>query len=817
MTDRGGREQEVFFRLALLVLERGSSFLACIFDPNQASFDYCFLQRICEPMNQSNAISETLSSSAQPLDEAVPQSGQSISSRAAVTAADFVDADYLHGLNKAQLEAVTSLEGPVMMLAGAGTGKTRALTTRLAHIVKLGLAQPWEILAVTFTNKAAKEMRERTASLVGGEAGEGLRWLGTFHAISAMMLRYHAEMAGLRPNFTILDADDQIRLCKQLIEAHGLDSKRWPARLFAGLLDNWKNKALTPDKVPQDDAFSFGDGKAIELYREYQQRLEILNAVDFGDLLLRVIQMFQANPDLLAGYQERLRYILVDEYQDTNVAQYLWLRLLSQKSKNICVVGDDDQSIYGWRGAQIDNILRFESDFPGAKIVRLEQNYRSTKPILAAAAHLINANQSRLGKTLWTEQEGGETVTVCGLWDGEAEARMVSDRLEHWKNQSGRRYDECAVLVRAAWQMRAFEDRFIMIGLPYKVTGGPRFFERAEIRDALAYLRLLQSENDDLAFERIINTPRRGIGAASVQKILVYARNQHISAMQAARKLVRLGEIKGKAKTGLVRFQKQFEIWHGRAADISHDELAEMILDESGYTSKLRADKALQNGTKLDNLKELVRSMQEFDSLPAYLEHIALVTDIEQQSSGDQIHLMTLHAAKGLEFPLVFLPGWEEEVFPSARSIEEKGETGLEEERRLAYVGLTRAREKAVISFAANRQIFGRWQSVLPSRFVDELPADQVEVVSETGYSRPISRRNVLSRWDETISQWSDEDIGIDIIHEAQGSNKILDGAARKVRQSKRSQEKTDFPPSKIKKNRRYPAEKRRSRRIDFL
>jgi DNA helicase II / ATP-dependent DNA helicase PcrA len=641
---------------------------------------------------------------------------------------------YLEALNSEQRAAVEALDGPVLVLAGAGTGKTRVLTTRLAHLIATGRAKPWQILAVTFTNKAAREMRERMEHLLGPGAG-GLPWLGTFHSISAQMLRRNAELVGLKSNFTILDTDDQQRLLKQLIEAEGLDEKRHTARALAGMIDAWKNRALTPDRLETRDAHAWGDGKAVAVYAAYQARLAVLNACDFGDLLVHMINIFQRHPDLLAEYHKKLPYLLVDEYQDTNVAQYLWLRLLAQAGHNICVVGDDDQSIYGWRGAEVDNILRFERDFPGAQVVRLERNYRSTANILGAASGLIAANRARLGKTLWTQAPGGEKVKVSGVWDGEAEARQIADEIETYK-RGERTFSSIAVLVRAAWQMRAFEERFLMLKIPYKVIGGPRFFERAEVRDAHAYLRLVRSEDDDLAFERIVNQPKRGVGDTTVAKLSAIARAQGVSLARAARDATNTDELRGPARTGLTAFLRDLERWRAKAGELSHVDLAEIILDESGYTDMLRADKSPQAQTKLENLKELIQAMGQFDSLSAYLEHVELVLDIDQADGGDQVHISTLHAAKGLEWPLVFLPGWEEGVFPSQRAIDDGGEKSLEEERRLAYVGITRARETLRISFAANRQIYGRWQSVLPSRFVDELPEAHVEAASQTGYGR---------------------------------------------------------------------------------
>ena len=648
---------------------------------------------------------------------------------------------YLEGLNPEQRAAVEAVEGPVLVLAGAGTGKTRVLTTRLAHILATGRAKPWELLVVTFTNKAAREMRERITHLIGPSA-EGLRWLGTFHSVAAQILRRHAELVGLKSSFTILDTDDQERLLKQLIEAENIDAKRWTPKHLAGLIDQWKNRGFTPDKLPGSEGGEFANGKGGALYAMYQERLRALNACDFGDLLLHNLSIFAKHPDVLAEYHRRFRYLLVDEYQDTNVAQYLWLRLLAQASKNVCCVGDDDQSIYGWRGAEVDNILRFERDFPGAKVVRLERNYRSTSHILKAASGLIAANKDRLGKTLWTEADGGHKVKVSGVWDGEAEARLIADEVERWvkapdagdRDAVKRHYAECAVLVRASFQMRAFEERFVMLQIPYKVVGGPRFFERAEIRDANAYLRLVQSEDDDLAFERIVNTPRRGIGDTSVAKLLSLARRHGVSAISAARGLVNTDELPARTRTALNTFIRDLDRWTAMAQTMRHPELTEAILEESGYTDALRADRGPQSQSKLDNLKELVNAMGQFDTLQAYLEHVSLVMDLDRGDRDDAVWIMTLHSAKGLEFPLVFLPGWEEGVFPSQRSVDEKGEKGLEEERRLAYVGITRAREQARISFAANRQVYGRWSSQLPSRFVDELPVVNVEASSETGY-----------------------------------------------------------------------------------
>ncbi|WP_068116347.1 ATP-dependent helicase [Tropicimonas marinistellae] len=659
---------------------------------------------------------------------AVPLSQRALAARPAT---------YLDDLNPAQREAVEALEGPVLMLAGAGTGKTKALTTRIAHLLSTGTARPNEILAVTFTNKAAREMKERVARHLG-QTVEGMPWLGTFHAICVKLLRRHAELVDLKSNFTILDTDDQIRLLKQLIVAANIDEKRWPPRALASIIDNWKNRAWTPDAVPAAEAGAF-DHKAVPLYSEYQARLRTLNAVDFGDLLLHVVTIFQRHDDVLQQYRRWFRYILVDEYQDTNVAQYLWLRLLAGGHQNICCVGDDDQSIYGWRGAEVGNILRFEKDFPGAKVIRLEQNYRSTAHILAAASGVIAANKGRLGKTLWTEAEGGEKVRLIGHWDGEEEARWVGEELEAMgQGTRGLRpvgLDECAILVRASHQMRAFEDRFLTIGLPYRVIGGPRFYERMEIRDAMAYFRLAVSPDDDLAFERIVNTPKRGLGDKAQQKIQIAARANGVNLVEGARILLAGKGLTGKGAKSLAELVAGIDRWNARARnpDQSHIELAEIILEESGYTEHWQNDKTPEAPGRLENLKELVKALESFENLQGFLEHVALIMDNETEDSEAKVTLMTLHAAKGLEFPAVFLPGWEDGLFPSQRAMDETGLKGLEEERRLAYVGITRAEELCTISFAANRRIYGQWQSALPSRFIDELPEDHVDVLTPPG------------------------------------------------------------------------------------
>lgn len=678
---------------------------------------------------------------------------------------------YLSALNPEQREAVETLDGPVLVLAGAGTGKTRVLTSRIAHILSQGRARPFEILSVTFTNKAAREMKHRLGEMLG-QTVEGMPWLGTFHAIAGRILRVHAELAQLKSNFTVLDVDDQIRLLKQLLQAEGIDDKRWPARMLAGLIDGWKNRGLTPSQVPSGEASIFGNGKGGKLYTAYQERLKILNAADFGDLLLENIRIFREHPDVLRQYQHRFKYILVDEYQDTNVAQYLWLRLLAQapsqspvipgrtegaspesagqqlldsgsapaahpgmtKPKNICCVGDDDQSIYGWRGAEVDNILRFEHDFPGAKVVRLERNYRSTGHILAAASHLIAHNEGRLGKTLRTEDVDGEKVTVTGSWDSEEEARSIGEEIEQFQ-RAGQKLNEIAILVRASFQMREFEDRFVTLGLPYRVIGGPRFYERAEIRDALAYLRVINSPADDLAFERIVNTPKRGLGDATVQLLHDIARKRRIPLTEAARQVIETDELKPKARGSLRDLIASFDRWTTQRDIISHTELAETVLDESGYTEMWQKDRSADAAGRLENLKELVRSMEEFENLHGFLEHISLVMDREGGADEDAVSVMTLHSAKGLEFDNVFLPGWEEGLFPHQRALDEQGRAGLEEERRLAHVGITRARRRAKIYFATNRRIHGSWTTTIPSRFLDELPADHVEIAESKGGS----------------------------------------------------------------------------------
>ncbi len=637
---------------------------------------------------------------------------------------------YLESLNESQRAAVEATEGPVLVLAGAGTGKTRVLTTRLAHILMSGKARPAELLAVTFTNKAAREMKDRIAALIGRPV-EGW-WLGTFHALAARLLRRHAEVVGLTPNFTILDTDDQLRLLKQLIAAEDFDDRKWPARALLAAIERWKDRGLTPDKVSAAEQADYADGIALRLYRQYQERLRGLNACDFGDLLLHNLALFAAEPPILAQYQQQFRYILVDEYQDSNVAQYLWLRLLAQGRRNLCCVGDDDQSIYGWRGAEVGNILRFESDFPGARIIRLERNYRSTGHILGAASGLIAHNAGRLGKTLHTDGDSGEHLRIRGVWDGEEEARQVGEEIEALQRR-GMPLGQIAILVRAGFQTREFEERFIMLGLPYRVLGGLRFYERQEIRDALAYLRLVHQPADDLAFERIVNKPRRGIGDTTLRQIHTTARASGLSLAEAARALSATDELKPPARRALAHLVADLDRWRATAAGLAHTELAETVLEESGYTGMLQADKSPEAPGRLENLKELVAAMAEFENLAGFLDHVSLVMENAEGDPGDMVNIMTLHSAKGLEFDAVFLPGWEEGLFPSQRSLDENGVKGLEEERRLAYVGITRARKRVEISYAANRRVHNLWQNAMPSRFIAEIPREHVEEESAPG------------------------------------------------------------------------------------
>ena len=660
------------------------------------------------------------------------------------------DPPYLAGLNPPQREAVLTTDGPVLVLAGAGTGKTAALTARLAHLLWTRKAYPSEILSVTFTNKAAREMRHRVGKLVG-DVVEGMPWLGTFHAIGAKMLRRHAELVGLQSNFTILDTDDQLRLLKQLILAADLDEKRWPARSLAGLIDDWKNKGLVPADIDAGESERYANGRGGELYAAYQARLKALNACDFGDLLLHMLVILKIHRDVLDQYQQRFRYIMVDEYQDTNSVQYLWLRLLAQERRNLCCVGDDDQSIYSWRGAQVENILKFEKDFPGATVIRLEQNYRSTPHILAAASGVIANNGGRLGKELWTELDAGEKVRVVGVWDGPEEARRVGDDIEA-AQRNGKSLDDIAILVRAQHQTREFEDRFISIGMPYKIVGGFRFYERAEIRDALAYLRVVNQPADDLAFERIVNVPKRGLGDKAVAKVHQLARAEGLPLTTAAARILDTDELTPQARRALGNLVGDIARWRDMATTLPHAELARQLLDESGYTAMYQNEKSAEAAGRLENLTELVRAMEEYDSLGAFLEHVSLVMDNEGGRDDPKVTIMTIHAAKGLEFDTVFLVGWEEGLFPSQRALDEGGPRSLEEERRLAYVAITRARRQAVIIHAANRRIYGQWTSSIPSRFVGELPDAHIDAETTLSGGASLWQAN----WSERADPFAD-------------------------------------------------------------
>ncbi|WP_419728733.1 ATP-dependent helicase [Lichenicola sp.] len=654
---------------------------------------------------------------------------------------------YLERLNPEQREAVETVDGPLLVLAGAGTGKTRVLTTRFAHILLSGRASPGQVLAVTFTNRASREMRERVAALLGRPV-EGL-WLGTFHALCARMLRRHCEYVGLTSSFTILDTDDQLRLLKQTMELHRIDTKRWPAPGLMGAIQRWKDRGLTPDRITPAEDTDFAGGKARQVYADYQERLRQLNAADFGDLMLHIVEILRTKPDVLAQYQRTFRYILVDEYQDTNTIQYLWLRLLAQREgqpANICCVGDDDQSIYSWRGAEVENILRFDKDFPGAKVVRLERNYRSTAPILAAASGLIAHNEGRLGKTLRPggNDTSGDKVLIASVWDSDEEARMVGEQIEQLHREK-HALSEMAILVRAGFQTRAFEERMITLGLPYRVIGGMRFYERAEIRDAIAYMRVMNQPADDLAFERIINVPRRGVGDVALSALHTTARNAQIPMTEAVLRLLADGTLKGRVRDQLG--QLMATLARGRAAlgesaqddrlaGGAHIRVVETLLEESGYIDMWKKDKSPDAPGRLDNLKELVRALVDFETLGGFLEHVSLVMENDENAGADRVNLMTLHGAKGLEFDSVFLPGWEEGLFPSQRTMDEGGNKGLEEERRLAYVGITRARKRALISHAANRRIYANWQSSIPSRFIDEIPDEHVEHMGSASLAR---------------------------------------------------------------------------------
>jgi len=699
--------------------------------------------------------------------------------------------EYLARLNAEQRAAVETIDGPLLVLAGAGTGKTRVLTTRFAHILLSGRAGPGQVLAVTFTNKAAREMRERVGAILGRPV-EGL-WLGTFHALCARMLRRHADLVGLSPNFTILDQDDQTRLLKQIMDAARIDLKRFVPPAMMAIIQRWKDRGFAPVRIPASEDSDFANGRAREIYAAYQDRLRALNAADFGDLLLHMTDILRDHPDVLAQYHRMFRYILVDEYQDTNLVQYYWLRLLAQQHKNICCVGDDDQSIYSWRGAEVENILRFEKDFAGARIVRLEANYRSTAPILTAASVLIAHNEGRLGKTLHPGERdaAGEKVQVVSLWDSDEEARMIGGKIESLR-RDGDALAEMAVLVRAGFQTRAFEERLITLGIPYRIIGGLRFYERAEIRDAIAYARILVQPADDLAFERIVNVPRRGVGEVALRGMHETARARAIPLTEAAAVLLAENKLKGKVKDAIGTLLQNFDRWRALLEADGHVVTLATMLDESGYTEMWQQDKSPEAPGRLENLKELVRALADFETMAGFLEHVALVMENEENATDDKVSLMTLHGAKGLEFDTVFLPGWEEGVFPNQRSLDESGAKGLEEERRLAYVGLTRARRRAIISHAANRRIYANWQSSIPSRFIDELPEDEIERSGSAALARdarlsapvfssafPVTARRprMIEAWEQPARPAAAEKIavGTRVFHQKFGTGTVID------------------------------------------
>jgi len=648
-------------------------------------------------------------------------------------------------LNDAQKEAVETVNGPLLVLAGAGTGKTRVLTSRLSYILQNNIAHPSEICTVTFTNKAANEMRMRVEKMIGNSIAGW--WLGTFHSLAARILRANAELVNLKNTFTIIDTDDQIRLIKQILSLENIDEKRWPARSLLSIIQRWKDMGLNPIDVK--DAFhsgtDFANNQAIKLYKLYQNRLITLNAADFGDLLLHVITIFQRNSDIKSLYQNKFKYILVDEFQDTNASQYFWLKSLAEKHKNLCAVGDDDQSIYSWRGADVSNILNFEKDFQNTKTIRLEENYRSTGNILAAASGLISKNQSRLGKTLWTEGDIGNLINIRTVYDGKEEAESISDEIEAYQRNNNS-INNVAILVRAGFQTRTFEERFLKIGLPYQVVGGLRFYERLEIRDAIAYLRLINSSDDQLAFERIINKPKRGLGDKTIRQIEQYSRSSKLNLEMAARKLSETDELSSKASSTIRLFSKNLDKWRIDLVGKKLGELVEIVLEESGYIEMLKKDRSIEAPGRLDNLKELVNAINEFESLQNFLEHIQLVMEGANNQDIETAKIMTLHAAKGLEFPLVFLPGWEEGLFPNQRSIDENGESGLEEERRLAYVGITRAKSDLWIFNANSRLTHGQWIDCIPSRFLDELPEKNINRFSS--YSNNYNfKSSIASEW----------------------------------------------------------------------
>ncbi len=643
-------------------------------------------------------------------------------------------------LNDSQKEAVKNLDGPLLVLSGAGTGKTRVLTARLANLLYSNKTKPWNILAVTFTNKAAKEMRIRLESLIGPSANSV--WLGTFHSIAARILRENSEVIGLNSNYTIITPDDQIRLLKQIMIDQDIDIKKFTPKAMSNLISSWKDKGYKPNDINQSDNDFFANGKAINIYKSYQTRLVTLNSADFGDLLLYNLTIFTEHSDILQKYQSKILFFLVDEYQDTNTIQYLWLKLFANKSQNICCVGDDDQSIYGWRGAQVGNILKFEKDYTTAKVIKLEENYRSTGRILEAANSIISNNKERLSKKLKTSSGDGDKINLISVWDGVEEAKITSLEIENL-HSLGFRYDQIAVLVRAGHQTRYFEERFVDIGIPYKVIGA-KFYERLEIRDALAYLRVVQQPNDDLALERIINVPKRGLGTSTTSLIHSYAKNNNISFFSASQELLLTDELRPNVKRTLQNLINQFIDWNNHNKEISHTDLALKVLEESGYIGHWQNENSIEGEGRLENLKELINAMSAFDNLSGFLEHISLVMDGDNEAEAGEVSLMTLHAAKGLEFDAVFLPGWEEGIFPSQRSIDELGLLGLEEERRLAYVGITRAKKRLFITFAANRQIHGLWQGSIPSRFISELPKKIINENIEGNLGADVSSYNQI-------------------------------------------------------------------------
>ena len=635
-----------------------------------------------------------------------------------------VNSEYLKILNKHQKEAVMHLDGPLLIVAGAGSGKTKVLTSRIANIIKEKKAFPNQILAVTFTNKAAKEMQIRVAKMLGATAG--LPWLGTFHSVCAKLLRKHASAANLNSNFTIIDTDDQIRLIKNICKAENIDVKQLAPKYILAIIDRWKNKGFYPNEtiINQKDIY---EKTILPIYKIYQQKLIDLNSCDFGDLILHTVKILEKNSDIRELYSKNFRYILVDEYQDTNFIQSKWLRLLAEKNKNICCVGDDDQSIYSWRGAEIKNFLEFDQVYENTKVVRLEQNYRSTQNILSVASNLIACNQNRVGKTLKTTMEDGELVKLNCFKNGKDEAIGVSDEIEKIKKKFT--FNNIAILVRAIFQTREFEERFLKIGIPYRILGGTKFYERAEIKDCIAYLRLIYQEKDDLAFERIVNNPKRSIGNSTLKSIHEFSKKNSLCLENSSKKMIEENFIKPKAKIGLCSFLDLINKWRNdlKIKKSNHIKLLQTVLDESGYSAMLKNKKDIENENKLENIKELLSAMKEFDNLESFLEHVSLATSIDQDWEGEKVNMMTMHAAKGLEFEAVFLPGWEEGLFPHQKSIEEKGQSGLEEERRLAYVGITRAKKKAIISFSMNRFYQGDWIDSMASRFIDELPEKNLE------------------------------------------------------------------------------------------